>query len=467
MSMALLDKVLWVDQASGEVRVQAGCRVQQVADELKPYGLTLQNYASIREQQIGGFTQVSAHGTGAAIPPVDEQVVALRMVTPGKGVLELSADENPTLFKLARVGLGLLGVVTELTLQAVPAKQLIEKTFTATAKEVEKNHGKWLRQNRHMRYMWLPYTDTVVVVQVNPAPSARAAEEAAAAAAAAEAGEGGAAAAARAAPLRALLSEAVGADKAAAAEDLTAFQLRDVLLALDPLDRDWVARVNAAEAEFWRRSAGTRVGLADEILGFDCGGQQWVLEVAFPVGRLSRIGGWGAGPPKDISYMKDLLEEIRRSEIAAPCPIEQRWTAASSSPMSPAAATPGGGADEVHSWVGVIMYLPTDDESQRAKITAAFKRYAALVEDRLMPRYGASWHWAKIEPPTDGGDAAAAAARLAHMQAALAARFPLDELNAARARLDPKNILANNMFDTLLGRPGGAAQAAAAAVAKP
>jgi hypothetical protein len=37
--------------------------------------------------------------------------------------------------------------------------------------------------------------------------------------------------------------------------DLTAFQLRDVLLALDPLDRDWVARVNAAEAEFWRRSA--------------------------------------------------------------------------------------------------------------------------------------------------------------------------------------------------------------------
>lgn len=41
-----------------QVRVEAGCRVQQVADVLKPYGLSLQNYASIREQQIGGFTQV-------------------------------------------------------------------------------------------------------------------------------------------------------------------------------------------------------------------------------------------------------------------------------------------------------------------------------------------------------------------------------------------------------------------------
>lgn len=40
------------------MRVEAGCRVQQVADELKRYGLNLQNYASIREQQIGGFTQV-------------------------------------------------------------------------------------------------------------------------------------------------------------------------------------------------------------------------------------------------------------------------------------------------------------------------------------------------------------------------------------------------------------------------
>lgn len=41
-----------------QVRVQAGARVQAVADELRKHGLTLQNYASIREQTIGGFTQV-------------------------------------------------------------------------------------------------------------------------------------------------------------------------------------------------------------------------------------------------------------------------------------------------------------------------------------------------------------------------------------------------------------------------
>lgn len=38
--------------------MQAGAKVQDVVEALRPHGLTLQNYASVREQQIGGFTQV-------------------------------------------------------------------------------------------------------------------------------------------------------------------------------------------------------------------------------------------------------------------------------------------------------------------------------------------------------------------------------------------------------------------------
>ena len=45
------------------------CLSVQVVEALRPHGLTLQNFASIREQAIGGFIQVGAHGTGARIPP--------------------------------------------------------------------------------------------------------------------------------------------------------------------------------------------------------------------------------------------------------------------------------------------------------------------------------------------------------------------------------------------------------------
>lgn len=70
--------------------VSSACLSVQVVEALRPHGLTLQNFASIREQAIGGFIQVGAHGTGASIPPVDQQVVAMKLVTPARGTLELS-----------------------------------------------------------------------------------------------------------------------------------------------------------------------------------------------------------------------------------------------------------------------------------------------------------------------------------------------------------------------------------------
>ncbi|CAI5477945.1 unnamed protein product [Closterium sp. Yama58-4] len=141
VNLALMDRVLHVDKATGRVRVQAGARVEQVVEALRPHGLTLQNYASVREQQIGGFIQVGAHGTGAGIPPVDEQVVAIKLVTPGKGTLHLTPEADPDLFYLARCGLGALGVVGEVELQAVPAHRLREETFVTTKEEIKRHHG--------------------------------------------------------------------------------------------------------------------------------------------------------------------------------------------------------------------------------------------------------------------------------------------------------------------------------------
>lgn len=58
VNLALMDEILEVDKQRKTVRVQAGIRVQQLVDGLKDHGLTLQNFASIREQQIGGIIQV-------------------------------------------------------------------------------------------------------------------------------------------------------------------------------------------------------------------------------------------------------------------------------------------------------------------------------------------------------------------------------------------------------------------------
>lgn len=86
------------------------------------------------------WLQVGAHGTGARLPPIDEQVISMKLVTPAKGTIELSREKDPDLFYLARCGLGGLGVVAEVTLQCVERHQLIEHTFVSSADEVKKNH---------------------------------------------------------------------------------------------------------------------------------------------------------------------------------------------------------------------------------------------------------------------------------------------------------------------------------------
>ncbi|KAL5546478.1 hypothetical protein UlMin_006165 [Ulmus minor] len=435
VNLALMDNVLEVDREKKRVRVQAGIRVQQLVDGIKDYGLTLQNFASIREQQIGGIIQVGAHGTGARLPPIDEQIISMKLVTPAKGTIELSKEKDPELFYLARCGLGGLGVVAEVTIQCVERQELVEHTTISNMEEIKKNHKKLLSENKHVKYLYIPYTDTVVVVKCNPVSKWRGPPNAKPKYTADEAVQ----------PVRDLYRESLKKYRAREVtaqslenvepeiNELSFTELRDKLLALDPLNKDHVIQVNQAEAEFWRKSEGFRVGWSDEILGFDCGGQQWVSETCFPAGTVAKPN------MKDLQFIEQLKKLIEKEKVPAPAPIEQRWTASSRSPMSPASSS---SEDDIFSWVGIIMYLPTTDPRQRKEITEEFFHYRHLTQAQLWDQYSAYEHWAKIEVPKDKDE-------LALLQARLRKRFPVDAYNKARKELDPNGILSNNKLEKL------------------
>ena len=477
LSMRLCGRVLDVDTKRSQVTVESGISVGELVSALREHGLTLQNFASIREQQLGGFVQAGCHGTGAFVPPVDEQVVALTIATPARGEIKLSKDDtNPSLFYLARVGMGLLGVVTTLTLQCVPRHRLVEHTYVLSAADIHNGHEERLRQHKHMRYMWIPYTDTVVVVACDPVPDSgndHGSDHAAALETSPHAHDESH----RLVPLRSLYRQ-LARDGSIDEAELAAMgfaDLRSALLDFAPLDANHVKRVNEAEAEFWRRSAGVRVGWSDEILGFECGGQQWVSEVAFPTGSIASSTDGGGDSDSgttdadgndgnacyysgaDIAFMRRLMRTIEANALPAPAPLEQRWSASSRSAMSPAGVTRGdrsrkekvanGVVDEatVLCWVGIIMYLPTSDgteaiEQQRHEITEHFNHYTALLRPQ-MDQFNAHEHWAKIEARGDS---------LERMKLRLAKRYPVREFGLARAMLDPKGILGNDFFDSVL-----------------
>ncbi|CAE7533687.1 GLDH [Symbiodinium necroappetens] len=97
--------------------------------------------------------------------------------------------------------------------------------------------------------MWVPYTDTIVVVVSDVAEPGAEAKPALP--------EEG-----RVEPLKELLRTLV--EDCGDLEGKNFAQLRERLLELDPLDPAHVAKVNEAEAEFWRRSAGERIADSTE-----------------------------------------------------------------------------------------------------------------------------------------------------------------------------------------------------------
>jgi len=418
LSMVQLDDVVRVDVEKQTITVQAGARVSQILEELQKHGLTLENFSSITEQQIAGWTQTSAHGTGARIPTVDEMITSMSVVTPGQGTLKLEANgPDSDLFRWVRVGLGTLGVVSEVTLKCIPRYTLHERTYCTSVEELRKNHAYLLQTYRHVRYMWIPNTDTIVVVVSDVAAPGATPK------AARPEGE-------RLEPFRKLLRQ-LNPDCGDIEGDNFA-QLREKCLVMDTLNAQHVAQVNQTEAEFWHLSEGERIDDSTAILGFECGGSQWVLENCFPCGTIDKPS------LADIDYMVEMKETIEREGIAAASPIEQRWTSRSTSPMSPAYSAQAG---DIFSWVGVIMY--TFDEAA-PEIKERFRSYAEHHVDQTF-KYGGAFHWGKIDLDFHSGSQ-----RLAALRQNLGRRYDLETFGALRKSLDPKNLFGNKLTDTAL-----------------
>ena len=436
VSLAFCDQILNVDERKRQVTVESGAIVDTVLKELEKRNLTLSNFSSIKEQQIGGWTQVAAHGTGAKLPTVDEMIVALKVVTPSKGTMTLEKDspsqEERELFRLVRCGLGALGIVSEMTLQCINSHNLKEITETKPLQDINSGHIELLREYRHVRYMWIPYADKVVVVKSNPTDNKELVQT--------KLNENDALK-----PLREMLQKETSNDKIGDNIDTLSFsQLRDKLLDIAPLNTEHIKSVNRAEAEFWYLSQGVRVGRSDEILGFDCGGQQWVLEMAFPTGTLQ------TPTYSDLKFVMELKKKLEEANIPAPSPIEQRWTGSSKSYMSPAYSE---SSDEVFSWVGIIMYLPPGQgDREREKITRCFEEYVDIMYD-VGQKYGAVPHWAKIEIPnldTGKTDDIKKVAKIKELKCRLQKRYDLAKFNRARNILDPDHILSNDLIEQIL-----------------
>ncbi|MCW4602259.1 D-arabinono-1,4-lactone oxidase [Janibacter hoylei] len=160
LSLRHLSGIVAADRATGRVRVLAGTTLRVLNRALDLLGLAMPNLGDIDAQTLAGATSTGTHGTGATLPGLSAGIVGLRLVTPD-GASRWVDESDPELFGAARVGLGALGVVTEIELACLPAYRLraVERPdlLDAVLPRIQEHFD----AHRHFELYWFPGTRRV------------------------------------------------------------------------------------------------------------------------------------------------------------------------------------------------------------------------------------------------------------------------------------------------------------------
>ena len=156
VSLDRLGAVERIDGQRGRVTVQAGIRLDALSRDLDAVGLAMPNLGDVARQSLAGATATATHGTGLGLGNLSTTIVGMDIVTGTGELIHCDENERPELLRVARVGVGALGIVTRMTLQCVPAFDLHATETVEPLDELLDNFESHMAGHDHMEFFWVP-----------------------------------------------------------------------------------------------------------------------------------------------------------------------------------------------------------------------------------------------------------------------------------------------------------------------
>ena len=158
IDLTRLNQVCNVDHSGGLITVQAGIVLSDLNAQLEKHQLSMPNLGDVTYQTLAGALSTSTHGTGLQRTGLAAQIRAFKMVTASGDVLVCSPQENAEIFHCGRVSLGSLGVITEVSLNVVPAFNLRAVEQPMRISDVLDNYSQLIEGNDFFEFYWVPHT---------------------------------------------------------------------------------------------------------------------------------------------------------------------------------------------------------------------------------------------------------------------------------------------------------------------
>ena len=159
LSLKNMHGLVSADLDRKRVVVRAGTRIGDIGRALKEIGLSLANQGDIDTQAISGALSTGTHGTGIGLGCLSSQAVGMRLVQPDGSVLEVDGDQDAEMMAAAQVSIGMLGVISTITLQSIPAYNLKETLWREDFESCMERHDELAANNRHFSFFWCPVAE--------------------------------------------------------------------------------------------------------------------------------------------------------------------------------------------------------------------------------------------------------------------------------------------------------------------
>ncbi len=174
VDLSRMNRVLAVEGT--DVTVEAGVTLHLLGEELAARGLALENQGDIDAQTLAGALSTGTHGTGARFGNLSSRVVGMRIVTGSGEPVEVRDGDD---LAAARVGLGALGVISQVTVRCVPAFTIHRVDEPRSLDDVLPRLDTLVDAVDHFEAFVFPYTRTALTLtsertDLEPRPRSRA-----------------------------------------------------------------------------------------------------------------------------------------------------------------------------------------------------------------------------------------------------------------------------------------------------
>jgi L-gulonolactone oxidase len=156
------------DPHTGVATFDAGITLGALNEELDRVGRALPNLGDIDVQTLAGATATATHGTGTRFPCLSAGITGFEIVTGAGEVLWCDPDQNAELWRVGRVSLGALGVITRISLQTVPAFTLEQNEGVEPLDGLVEDFSGFVAGAAHPEFFWFPGSERALVKRNHP-----------------------------------------------------------------------------------------------------------------------------------------------------------------------------------------------------------------------------------------------------------------------------------------------------------